>query len=218
MKCPNCGHEPPEPPYEYTGYLKPYLPQMLKLLRMGLSPGDVAMTLRQLHRAHFSVAMISYIRKRYGIKSKNGPTSDKHVRNLEIARRYASETISMRRLGSEYDISGDRVRCIISNVRRKQAELERQQQACRIAESVKDVPLESLELPVRVLNCFKNGRYENGRWIHQCETVGDAMKLSDAELLRIPNFGLTSLNDWKFHLGQLMREFKEREQTAEAQS
>ena len=211
MKCPNCGYEPPEPPkppYEYMGYMKPYLPQILKLLRIGQSPGEAAMTLRQLHRTHFSVAMIGYIRKRYGITSR-AAVADTHQRNLEIARRYSSEKISMRKLGKEYGISGDRIRCIIFNVERKAMELEQQLQACQTADNLRDVPLEALELPTRVLNCFKN---------EQCQTVGDAMKLSDADLLRVPNFGLTSLNHWKHHLGLLQREFEQRGQTAEAHS
>lgn len=210
-KCPNCGYQtpdPPEPPpipYQYTGYMKDYLPTILKLLRMGQSPGDAAHTLRQLHRRHFSTGMISYIRKRYGIKSKSA--SDNRDRDLEIVRRYNSETISMRKLGGEFGISAERVRGILYKAERKAMELRRQNEAYQLAENLKDIPLDSLELPVRILNCFKN---------EQCVTVGDAMKLSEADLLRVPNFGRTSLNDWKFHLETLMREFEQRKQPTEA--
>ena len=219
MKCPNCGHELPKPApktYEYTGYLKPTLPQILTLLRMGQSPGDVAITMHQLHPqfhgGYFPTGMINYIRKRYGIKSKSVPTpADYSERNLEIVRRYNSEEISMRKLGSEFGISAERVRGILYKAERKAETQAQHQLAFQVAEQIKDVPLEMLaELPVRVINCFKN---------LQCHTIGDAMKLSDAELLRIPNFGRTSLNDWKFHLSTLWREFEEKQPAGfEAQS
>ena len=43
-KCPNCGYEEPQPPkpdYEYTGYLAPFLPTILPLLRSGYKPSDI---------------------------------------------------------------------------------------------------------------------------------------------------------------------------------
>lgn len=221
MKCPNCGYEQPKPepkPYEYTGYLKEYLPTILKLLRMGQSPGEALNTLRQLHGVHvdsfhgaygsyFSTGAIRYIRKRYGIKSKDGPTPNYSERNAEIVRRYNSETISMRKLGAEFGISAERVRGILWKAERKTRMQEQQQLAVKIAGQLKDVPLEMLaELPVRVINCFKN---------MGCTTIGEALKLTDAELLRTPNFGQISLNDWKFHLSTLWREYEERELTVE---
>ncbi|MBT1509474.1 hypothetical protein KIP88_03070 [Bradyrhizobium sp. SRL28] len=221
MKCPNCGYETPAPPpkpYEYTGYLKEYLPTILKLLRMGMLPGEVVATVQRAHHVELpwhASGMINYIRKRYGLETKNGPT-DHRERDAEIARRYRAEKTTLRKLGGEYGISADRVRCIVIWTERKIGKQEEQQAAVQAAERIEDVPLESLDLPTRVSNCLKNGRYEGGRWVSECKTVGDVMKLKDSDLLRFPNFGRTSIRDWKLCLEELKRDFEARKQPAEA--
>jgi hypothetical protein len=208
MKCPNCGYEPPEPPkpepppYEYTGYLKIYLPTILKLLRMGMQPFEVVETVEKLNKVSLPLAsgMVAYIRKRYGIEHK--PAVSQRERDLEIVRRYGDgDQISMRKLGREYGISSERVRGILLNAERRANEQERQRLAFQAAESFKDVPIEALHLPTRVRNCLR----------FDYTTVGDVMKLSDAELLRMPNFGRTSIAALNKCLETLQREFAERE-------
>lgn len=49
---------------------------------------------------------------------------------------------------------------------------------------VLDTPLDQLDLSTRSINCFKN---------EGLITIGDVIKLSEAELLRFPNFGRKGL-------------------------
>jgi len=50
-----------------------------------------------------------------------------------------------------------------------------------------DTPLRQLELSVRAFNCLKNEGFN---------TIGDVLKCDEPELLRIPNFGRKSLNEF----------------------
>ena len=56
------------------------------------------------------------------------------------------------------------------------------------------LPTDELEVSVRVANCLKN---------LDIRTVGQLETLSEAELLRTPNFGRTSLKELKEVLGDL---------------
>jgi hypothetical protein len=70
------------------------------------------------------------------------------------------------------------------------------QQASRALEacSVDDMLIEDMELSVRTRNCFRND---------DIVTVGQARQLTDAELLRIPNFGRLTLAEWREALAAL---------------
>jgi hypothetical protein len=59
---------------------------------------------------------------------------------------------------------------------------------------IDDIKLDSLKLPVRV---------RSGLRYLGCETVGQARLLSDAQLLKMPNFSRGSLRRWKECLEEL---------------
>lgn len=217
-KCPNCGYEPPvppkppAPPYQYNGYLKEYLPTILKLLRMKMMPGEVVTTVERIHNVELpwgASSNIIYIRKRYGIE-ESSKDADTEIRNREIARRYAVGDVTYAALGREFGISRDRICQIVFRAERRAEKEMEAKQAYAQAKRIEDIPLESLDLPVRALNCFKNGRWDaqSREWICDCHTVGDAMKLKDSDLLRMPNFGKTSLREWKECLERLQREWR----------
>ena len=195
MKCPNCGYEvpkPPTPPYEYNGWLKPYLPLVLKTLRAGQAPREVKKTLLALHgriyRDHLIVPTIEYIRRRYGIELRASTPVDSNERNREITTRYRTEKITLAQLGREFGLSRERIRGIIAVFERKETRRKAEQEIIQAAGRIEDVSLRNLFLSCRIQNCFAN---------EGLQTVGDVMKLSDIELLRIPNFWRHSLREWK---------------------
>ncbi len=204
-KCPNCGYEvpePPGPPYEYTGYMRPHLPVILKLLRMRASSTDIVRQLRHMYRVSPSTALIDYIRRRYDIPARPlGEIVDHEQRRQQIAARYRGEKITLRQLGSEFGISIERVRQIICRAERLEAAQKRGAALFQEAMRVEDVPLDALNLSTRLANCLKS---------EDCLTVGDAMKLTDQELRRVPNFGVTSLRELRKCLEDVQREFADR--------
>lgn len=50
-----------------------------------------------------------------------------------------------------------------------------------------DTPLGELEIPIRMWNCFKNAGFK---------TIRDVLSNDEGELLRIPNFGRKSINEF----------------------
>jgi len=119
MKCPNCGyeiHREPKEPYEYNGYLKPYLPVILDMLRAGKTPNEIADTLRvRSPWDSYPDLMIAYIARRYNLKTDR-PVSPRG-RNQEIVTRYHAGT-HMSELAREYGISRTRIRQIIERAGR----------------------------------------------------------------------------------------------------
>jgi DNA-directed RNA polymerase alpha subunit len=100
-------------------------------------------------------------------------------------------------LARDYGISRARVAQIIHQQQRKHRNDEiRKQQWERHLQliatvgvgNLEEIVIEDLDLSVRTSNCFKN---------EDIVTVGQALKLSDYELLRIPHFGRKSFNEWK---------------------
>ena len=186
-KCPNCGYEEPAKPYEYGGYLRAFLPDILKLLREGKGPYEAAAALPdgETHDGYpyRNPGMIAYIGRRYGIPPRHGHSVSQ--RNAEMVERYRAGGITYVKLAEEYGISAARVRQIVMKIeQRAEVEGKRQQQAS----AIEDMPIRLAELPTRVVNCLVNEGYE---------TIGDAMKLKEHELLRIANFGRSSLEAWK---------------------
>ena len=206
-KCPQCGYEQPIPPYEYHGWLEPYLPTILRALRMGHSPRETFKILYSVHpdvvggtSVEATVATISNIRKRYEIEAKQTDFGERD-RNRKIVERYQAGGITLRKLAAEFELSCERVRQIIAVAERRERVQEELSRAMEGVERIEDVPIDALDLPVRAKNCFS---WAGGQRI---ETVGEAMKLSDSDLLRIDNFGRGSLNDWKRCLAELQRHF-----------
>jgi len=205
MKCPRCGYEAPRPeppPYEYTGYLKPYLAKVLALLRLGYSNNEIAETLHNLGvRSYWGTSLrgtVGYVRRRYGFDIQK--TDNPSDRNREIAAKYRAGGVTLRQLGDQYGLSPARIRDIVIRAERKAAQAVEKERAYHAAARLDDVPIDALDLPVRARNCFKH---------EGCETVGDALKLSDLDLLRVPNFGRASMRAWKQTLEALRAEFNQ---------
>jgi hypothetical protein len=208
-KCPNCGYSPPEPPappYEYNGYLKEHLPLILMLLKDGKRPAEISDMLGYSSAYGNVPAMISYIGRRYGVgreddNSNNMRSLSVRQRDRAIARRYVAGGITLKKLGEEYKLSREQIRIIVCRTERVTKEVEAAEKIKQTVERIEDVPLKALDLPFRVYGCLRN---------EGCETVGDALKLNDFELLRVSNFGRKSLSDWKYCLDELRHEFAER--------
>jgi DNA-directed RNA polymerase alpha subunit len=75
---------------------------------------------------------------------------------------------------------------------------EEQQLYEELAEVLKDTPLEALELSTRTFNCLR----------YDYKTVGEALLVSDKDLLRIPNFGKKSLAEWQSRKDDYKRTWK----------
>jgi hypothetical protein len=203
MKCPNCGYEiqPPQPevPYEYNGYLKPHLPAILDMLRAEKSPHEIAATLQVRSPWGSSPqSMIQYIARKYNLRLDH--RFDEKDRNQEIVTRYLAGGIRLRDLAHEYNLSTTRTCQIIERAMKREERQAEAHRAFEQASDFEDMPIESLDLSVRALNCLR----------HKFATVGEVMKQSEAELLRIPNFGRGSLFEWKQCVRQLQREFETR--------
>lgn len=123
MRCPNCGYEPPKPPYEYTGHLKPHLDAILARLRQGQTKTEITNALGL--RYHDEQA-ISYIAKKYGLlpKLKEPNLVAFPERNLEIIARQRSGE-RMTDLAREYGISPTRIAQLVRKAKRRE---ERAQQ------------------------------------------------------------------------------------------
>ena len=69
-------------------------------------------------------------------------------------------------------------------------------------ERVEQVPLDLLDLSARLRKCLAGER---------CVTVGDALNYKDADLLRLPGFGITSLREWQVCVDLLRLKFQQRD-------
>ena len=191
-KCPNCGFSqpsPPRPPYEYNGYLKPDLPRILELLEEGKTPHEIAAALGHGGSAY---AMIAYIRKRYGLDPMQ--KNETAQRNEEIVARYRAGSTTFSQLGREYGISGARIREIVGTLERQAEQTAKAKLVRQQMKRIEDIPITMLDLPARVFHCLVTEGYE---------TVGDVLQLHDFVLLRIPNFGRTSLDQLRHSIAVL---------------
>jgi hypothetical protein len=190
-------------PYQYTGYLKSNLPIILGLLRDGKRPDEVVSELRRVGLTPSTqlTQLVNYIRRRYDIPSVYCKDHNK-ARAQQMLERYRNEKISLRQLGHEFGgLSTERVRQIICRAERAEVGRKLAASLYEMTDSPEDLPLNALELSVRLANCLKN---------EGCETVGDAMKLTDQELREIPNFGAASMRELKRCLAAVAREFQDR--------
>lgn len=55
-----------------------------------------------------------------------------------------------------------------------------------------DTPVEALPLPVRVRNVLL--------WFGECSTLRDVLRMNEAQIVRLPNFGKKSLRELKDYL------------------
>ena|SRR3982750_1666064 len=188
--------------YEYNGYLKPFLPTILKLAREGKESREIAIAIGK-GNVQAVVAMIDYIRRGYGIPTiVQMKRSNYDRRNREIVERYRSGKMTIATLAKKYGLSRARVSQII--VRQKEKEY-REESHSHIMEygtieydRMEDIPLKGLCLSARTYNCLR----------FHYDTVGEVMQVSNSELLSIPNFGKTSLAEWEQFLQDLRETWK----------
>jgi len=194
-RCPNCGFEIEDPvlPYEYNGQYKPWLYEILNKLRQGIRPHVIAASIGQPE----AKGTIGYLALRYGIVAKNN--YENQQRNAEIVRRYLNGE-TMTALGGEYNMTKHRVSQLVMRHLRENASSEI---AINRAE---EVPIEAMELSVRSYNCLR---------LDSIKTAGEIMQKSDAELLRIPNFGKTSLLDVHTAMRDLLEAFRQEDTPSE---
>ena len=186
--CPNCGFDLRPPRRGYNGQLKPYLPTILEMLREGDLPSRIAEAIETQHGVRFRdrntvAGVICVIRRAHGLAP---PVPDTSERDRQIAEANASG-VSMVKLARQFSMPAARIKRIIS---RHQDKVSRQElvRATVASATIDDIPIDALDIPVRIGHVLR---------FHDCKTVGDARKLSDQELLSLPNFNVTSLKCWK---------------------
>lgn len=140
MKCPHCGHEwqPEKPPYEYSGYLKPWLNEILEYLKAGRHPNFIAIDI--LARKDFvapenwdggphgywprrnveereaaATAIIRNIASKYGLIKRKNAFRDREIASAreEHAWILRAEGLTLREIGERLGISKDRCRQLI---------------------------------------------------------------------------------------------------------
>jgi hypothetical protein len=177
--------------YEYTGYLKPHLPVILARLNEGQTPRDIATA---LHLDAYAPAVIFYIARRYGFTTSSSALLVRfRDRNLAMLEDHRSGLTKIA-IAKKYGMSRHRAKQIIDRGYYREKRKLEARRAFEAAGELKDIPLDALELPTRVINCLR----------YCCRTFGEALQLSDAELLDMPNFGRTSLKDWKQAVDRIM--------------
>jgi hypothetical protein len=106
LRCPHCGHELPEKTYEYTGYLAPHLPIILKMLEGGSSPQQIS---DELHKAGCDAPepAISYIAKKYRLQRwfTPKPKIDYKKRDVEMCVEYQSGNTTYEELSKRHNLS-----------------------------------------------------------------------------------------------------------------
>jgi DNA-directed RNA polymerase alpha subunit len=122
-------------------------------------------------------------------------------RDSEIFARYLAGGVTLADLGRAYGLTRSRIHTIIFHAMEQTDKEAADRLAFQQANSVEDLPIDAIGLPVRALNCLKN---------EDIETVGEAMAQTDAHLLRSPNFGRQSLTDLRLCIDAARREFARR--------
>ena len=182
--------------YEYTGFLLPQLPAILSALKDGQSPRDIAEAFKQPQLA----PMIRYIGERYELLPNPPlPTSLRDRNRAIVADRRAG--MFLYKIAEKYGISRSRAAMLCEQEFIRERRRKAVRQAFEEATDFDALPLDAADIQVRTLNCFRH---------LGCTTIGEALQLSDHEMLEEPNFGRKSLHDWKRAVEQLRREFAEK--------
>jgi hypothetical protein len=107
-------------PYQYNGYLSPYLDDILRQLRAGETAQRVADGL-PAELQYTSLGMIRYLARRYGIATlQKPPPHTRAERNAEMVRRYRDEKLTCAVLAREYGISAARATQIIRRAKQRE--------------------------------------------------------------------------------------------------
>lgn len=150
----------------------------------------------------------------------------KPERNVAIWKARKEEKTTLAALGQQHGLSRERIRQIVAKedrrrarrayfdeLRKQKEEASRKKEQAMTIKITRDTLIKDLEASTRLRFSFINAKHfagapmssgffgdlgEKHNWDpNEPATVGDFMNASEAELLRIPNFGRKSLNDWK---------------------
>jgi DNA-directed RNA polymerase alpha subunit len=127
-------------------------------------------------------------------------------RNREIAAAYGTGTTTYEKLGLSFGLSREQVRIAIVHAEQEAEREARYQECLSVAKSIEDMPIDILDLPVRMKNRW--GEYEGGKW--RTLLVGDVSKIPDDKLLTSGNLGRATLYRWKQCLTELATELARR--------
>ena len=105
------------------------------------------------------------------------------------------------KIAEKYGISRSRVAQFIAQERFWETRQMDWRKIFAEATNFDELPIELLPTTVRAYNCLV---------YLEVKTVGQALQLSDRELLNMPNFGRGSLKDLKLAIEQLRKEFEAR--------
>ena len=186
---------------QYEGWLKPYLPRILKMLDQGMTPYQIDAQLNV--RSPWGCPaqpMITYIRRVYfngGKSVREQELYDYKTRRQQIADDFAS---GLRKcdLADKYNLSPVRISQILKHHERHKAQEQIVRTTIDYTKGINTLKISELDVSLRTVNCFRNDNIY---------TVGHARQLTDAQLLRIPNFGRKSLREWKEYLVFLIEEY-----------
>jgi DNA-directed RNA polymerase alpha subunit len=107
----------------------------------------------------------------------------------------------MYKIGEKYGISRSRVSMLIRYEYHREKRKAAARRAFEETKKFEDLPIDAADLQVRTINCLIN---------LGCKTIGEALQLSDMEMLEMPNFGRVSMRDWKSGVERLRQEFAEK--------
>lgn len=221
IKCPHCGkyfridRDKPASPTTYTGYLSPFVPEILKLNAKGLTTKAIAQALEsRVITANESRGFEPYRGKVSVIAGMVRVVLKKNGRQINLIYAHANNKIlgtkilALRKRKWTYERIAQQLKISYSRTRNigLRAEREARARAPYIGKPITlDTSVEAFDLGVRAANALKNDNIS---------TVRDLVKLTEAELLRCPNFGFNSLRQVTdalqkhgYHLGSLGKEF-----------
>jgi hypothetical protein len=125
-------------------------------------------------------------------------------RNREIAASYCTDATTYEKLGLTLGLSREQVRIAIFRAQQEAEREARYQEYLSAAKSIEDMPLDTLDLPVRMRNIW--WEHERGE-IRELKLVGEVSKIPDDKLLTYGNLGRATLYRWKQCLAELKCDF-----------
>lgn len=182
MKCPNCGHE------WAPARDKPVREQVVKLFTQGLSITQIAHELYagRPYQVAWPEQNVTLHLIKAGLLQRNPRYS--HAKRNEAIYNAREKGATFTSLGAKWGISPTRVR----DIYHKQMRVHESRRVRRgdYNPDTTTVGEASEELPTRVSNGLKNEGLSD-------VTLREAAKLTDSYLLRVPGFGLKSLQQWR---------------------
>jgi DNA-directed RNA polymerase alpha subunit len=115
------------------------------------------------------------------------------ARDTKIAEHFETQLLTLKELAAAHGVTRTTIQSRIYHAQQEREREAKYREALAVC-SFLDFPLDVLDLTVRTRGCLHN---------EGCNTVGEALRLSDAELLRCPNFGRVSLFELHHRLNVL---------------